>query len=83
MPVADDIAEGFFKLLFHFLIEILFFFTGECILYVLTSGRKKIRWDYYADEKPLKFVVRTEISWWIGFFFWLFLLGWLARNLFA
>lgn len=82
MPV-DDIAEGFFKLLLHFLVEIVCFFTGEFILYVFTFGKKKIRWDFYADERPLKFVIRTEISWWIGFLFWVFLIGWMARRLFS
>jgi hypothetical protein len=69
VPVLDDIAEGVLKLLFHFFIEIVFY-TGEIVLYVVTFGRKKPRWDYYANEKPLRFVIRTEINWWIGFFFW-------------
>ena len=62
MPVLDDIAEGVLRFLFHFVIEIVFFYTGERVLYVATFGRKKPRWDYYAHERPLKFVVRTEIS---------------------
>ncbi|MGH7823982.1 MAG: hypothetical protein ACREQ7_02210 [Candidatus Binatia bacterium] len=41
VPVLDDIAEGILKLLFHFLIEIVFFYTGECVLYVVTFGRKE------------------------------------------
>jgi hypothetical protein len=81
VPVLDDIAEGVLRLLFHFVIEIVFFYTGECVLYVVTFGTKKPRWDYYARERPLKFVVRTEISWWIGFLFWVFLIGWIARTL--
>jgi hypothetical protein len=81
VPVLDDIAEGVPKLLFHFFIEIVFFYTGECVLYVVTLGRRKPRWDYYANEKPLRFVLRTEISWWIGCLFWVFLIGWIVKPL--
>ena len=81
MPVLDDIAEGVLKLLFHLVFEIIFFYTGEFVLYVLTFGKKKPRWDFYDNERPLKFVIRTEISWWIGFLFWVFLIGWIARML--
>ena len=81
MPFLDDIAEGLFKLLIHVVIEILFFYTGECVLYVVTFGSKKPRWDYYENEKPLKFVIRTEISWWIGFLFWIALIAWIVRIL--
>ena len=80
MPILDDIAEGVLKLLFHFLVEVVLFYTGECVLYVVTFGRKKPRWDYCENERPLSFVVRTEISWWIGFFFWIIVIGLIARQ---
>ena len=81
VPVLDDIADGVLRFLLHFVIEIVFFYTGECVLYVVTFARKKPRWDYYVHERPLKFVVRTEISWWIGFLLWVFLIGWIVRTL--
>jgi hypothetical protein len=81
MPVLDDIAEGALKLLFHFFIEIVFFYTGECVLYVVTFGWKKPRWDYYSNESLPKWAVLTEISWWIGFFLWIFAIGLIARQL--
>jgi hypothetical protein len=73
VPVLDDIAEGVLRFLLHFVIEIVFFYTGECVL--------KPRWDYYVHERPLKFVVCTESSWWIGFLLWVFLIGWIVRTL--
>lgn len=81
MPILDDIAEGIFKLFLHFVFELLFFYTGECVLYVLSFGSRKPRWDFYENERPLIFVIRTEISWWVGFFFWVFLVGWMIRSL--
>jgi hypothetical protein len=64
VPVLDDITEDVLRRLFHVVIEIVFFYTGEYVLYVLTFG-KKPRWDFYENEKPLKLVNRTEISCWI------------------
>jgi len=78
--MIDDIVEGaakgilriIFEILFRIIVEIVLFYTGEILLFVLTLGRKKPRWDYYAGEKPSKYVIFTEISVWLGFAFWLF-----------
>lgn len=75
--MLDDIAEGSIKVFFRFIIrllfEIVFFYTGEIILYALSFGPKKPRWDYYAHEKPTLFVLFTELSIFIGIATWLFL----------
>lgn len=81
MAVLDDIAEFCINFIFHLIIEIVFFYTGEIILYVVTFGWKKPRWDYYSSESLPKWVILTEISWWIGFFVWIFTIGWIARQL--
>lgn len=80
--MLSDIIEGMFKFIFRVIVEILCFYTGEIILYTLTLGRKKPRWNYYLDASPSKFIILTEISFWIGFFFWIFLIGWIARTYF-
>ncbi len=85
--MIDDIVEGaakgifriIFEIIFHIIVEIILFYTGEILLFVLTFGHKKPRWDYYAKEKPSKFVIFTEISVWLGFAFWLFV-AWLING---
>ena len=75
--MLDDIAEGSIKAIFRFIIhllfEIVFFYTGEIILYVISFGQKKPRWDYYAEERPTLFVLFSEISIFIGIAAWLFI----------
>ena len=79
--MLSDIVEGVLEFLFHIFIEVICFYTGEIILCFLTFGKKKPRWDYYAKDTPFKFVLMTEISWWLGFFFWVFTIGFIARTL--
>lgn len=83
MAFIEDVVEGIIRFVFHLIVEVVFFYTGELILYVLTLGRKKPRWDYYSRESPFRWAVLTEISWWIGFVVWVFTIGWIARTLFA
>lgn len=52
-------------------VEILFVMTGEVILFVFTLGRHKPRWDLYTSERPVRFLVFSEVSGWIGIAFWL------------
>ncbi len=80
--MLSDIAEGVLEFIFHIFIEIIFFYTGEMILWIITLGTKKPRWDYYADDSISKFMIFTQISEWIGMFFWIFFIGWIARLFF-
>jgi len=84
--MLDEIFESLIKLasyvFYHLFIEILFFYTGECILYVITFGKKKPRWDYYINEKPTKFVILTELSVWIGLFFWVLIVVFIVKSIF-
>ena len=85
--MIDDLAEeatrGFFKgatrFFFSIIIELLIFYTGEIVLFAITIGYKKPRWDYYTSEKPSKFVIFTEMSLWVGFASWLFI-AWLVNS---
>ena len=87
--MIDDIAEGVVKtifkgilrFLFELIVEFFLFYTGEIVLFVLTFGKKKPRWNYCADESPSKWVIFTELSTWIGIAFWL-LVAWLINRVF-
>ena len=59
------------EFIIKFFLEIVFFYTGEIILFLISFGRKKPRWDYYTNATASKFVVFTEISEWIGLLFWI------------
>ena len=50
--------------------ECLIIWTGEIVLYVITFGRHKPRWDMYANDSPAKFVIFSEASFWVGIGFW-------------
>ena len=81
--VAKTILRGILRFIFELLIEIVFFCTGEIVLFILTFGRRKPRWNYYADESPSKWVVFMEISTWIGIAFWIFIAWLIQRFLFS
>jgi hypothetical protein len=53
------------------LFEFLAFFTGEIILYIVSFGNRKPRWNMYEDEPPHRWAVLTELSAWIGMVFWI------------
>ena len=85
--MIDDIAEslgkaifkGVLRFVFEILVEGLFFYTGEIVLFIVTLGKKKPRWDYYTDESPSKWVIFTEISTWVGIAIWL-LVAWFINS---
>jgi len=81
--IAEEVAKGFFKgaarIFFSIIIELLIFYAGEVVLFAITLGYKKPRWDYYTSEKPSKFVIFSELSLWLGFAFWLFIF-WFINN---
>jgi len=89
--VVDDIAEGLAKTIFRgtlrfiseILIEIVFFYTGEIVLFIVTFGRRKPRWDYYVDEPASQWMIFTEISTWVGIVFWLFIAWFINSVLFT
>ena len=68
---------------FEMLIEVVFFYTGEIVIFIVTFGRRKPRWDFYADESAPKWVVFKEISTWIGIAVWLFIAWFINGVLFS
>ena len=81
--MIDEAVGGILKLVgyivYHLFIEVICFYTGECILYIITFGKKKPKWDYYLDEKPSKFVIFSELSVWVGLCFWIFIIVLIVR----
>ena len=72
--MISDVVESIFcfiiELLFRIIVEVIFFYTGELVLSVITIGSKQPRWDYYSNESVTKFMLMTELSTWVGFAFW-------------
>ena len=58
------------EFVFHVIFGAIFCWTGEVILFVVTFGKHKPRWDLYTEESPSRFVIFSEISMWIGMVFW-------------
>jgi len=83
--MIEDLIEGSLKgisrFFFVIFIEFLLFYTGEFILFIVTLGNRKPRWDYYTRESTSKFIIFTELSTWIGFAFWLFV-AWFINSKF-
>ena len=67
--MITDIALGLFRLVF----EGLFTMTGELVLWILSLGKRKPRWDLYVNERPIKFYLLNDASMYIGIVFWLVL----------
>ena len=78
--MLDDVVGGILEFIFHILLKIICFYTGEIILFIITFGYKKPRWDFYSDVSVSKWVILTEISIWIGAAFWLIFVIYLART---
>ena len=75
--IALDIVKAIGKLF----IECFLIWTGEIVLFIITLGKHKPKWDLYAEAKPQKFVIFTEISLWLGVAFWIGLIIIIKRAL--
>jgi hypothetical protein len=69
--IIEEIAKFIFWLIF----EVVITWTGEIVLSVLTFGKHKPRWDLYTKESPVRFIIFSEISFWIGLAVWIFLIA--------
>lgn len=76
--MLDDVVEGILEFIFYLFIEIICFYTGEIILFIITIGRRKPRWGYHRDDSLSKRVILSEISFWLGAVFWIMLVICLA-----
>jgi hypothetical protein len=73
------------SLVLEFLFEVvfgaIFCWTGEIILFVVTLGKHKPRWDLYTKDSSSRFVIFSEISLWIGMMFWFVILVVIIKGL--
>jgi hypothetical protein len=58
------------KFLCRFVLAIMFAWTGEIVLFLITFGAHRPRWELYSRQTPARFVLFSEISLWIGAAFW-------------
>ena len=76
------IIETIIYLFFNIFVAVIGFYTGEIIIFLLSLGKIKVRWNFYSDVKDTSFfVLITEKSIWIGFVFWMLLATYLGRRL--
>lgn len=57
------------ELLFKVVFRVIFCWTGEIILFILTLGKHKPRWDLHTQESPIRFIFFYNFSIWIGMIF--------------
>ncbi len=72
-------AEGIIQLLFHVIIEIFFIGTGEIILYIISLRKRKPVWKREGQSGSTKLAIFMDLSFIIGFLFWLTVAGLLFR----
>jgi hypothetical protein len=65
MSVLSTIV-GFVMSLFQALIEVPIIWIGEIVLFLITFGRHKPRWDVYLYTGGGDFAFLSELSFWIG-----------------
>lgn len=70
-----DIFIEIAKFLFRVIFEVILTWTGEIVLFLITFGRHRPRWNLYANESSGKFVIFSEVSLWIGIAFWVFVIA--------
>lgn len=71
----SDIVIEIIKFVFWLLFAILFAWTGEIVLFVITLGKHKIQWDLYVNKSPIRFTIFSEVSLWIGLGIWVFIVA--------
>ena len=64
-----NILIDIISILFRLIFDALLMWTGEVILFLVTIGKHKPRWDFYTNDSPIRFVIFSEISLWIGIAF--------------
>ena len=66
----DNIFGAIIECILWLIISVLLIWTGEILIFIFTAGRHKPRWDLYIRDDPFKFVILTELSFWVGLLFW-------------
>ncbi len=69
--MLEDVLAVIVRVLFRCVVEVGFFYTGEIVLFVVTLGRHRPRWDFYVSEGGAAYAFLTEFSTWIGAAIWI------------
>ena len=79
----STVVEELFRFAVRVVFDLVMVTTGEIVMWGLTAGRRKPRWDLYTSESPTRFVVFQERSVWVGMATWLLVLvlAWQWRSL--
>ena len=77
----DKVMGLLLEFLFEVVFGAVFCWTGEIVLFVVTMGKHKPRWDLYTEESPCRFAIFSEISLWVGVIFWVVVLVVIAKGL--
>lgn len=80
--MIGSIIEGLLEIIIQVIFETVMFYTGEVVLFLITFGCKKPRWDFYSDKKPTVWAVMTESSALVGLVFWIVTIAWATRTFF-
>ncbi len=75
--IIEEAAKFILRLIF----DLLFAWTGEIVLFLVTLGKHKPKWDLYTKESAARFAIFSEISLWIGMAFWVVAVALLYRAL--
>ena len=66
MSVIFEIIGDILITALRFVVEIPVIWIGEIVLYLLTLGKHKPRWDVYIHDGGGDFAFLSEASFWIG-----------------
>ena len=74
--MVNFIIESIVYSLVYLILITFGFYTGEIIIFLLTFGRRKIRWNFYFDLKDSsnKSYLMMECRTWIGIIFWIIII---------
>jgi hypothetical protein len=74
----SSIFESIIEFILHVVINIFLIYTGEIIISICTFGVRPMPWKI-QDETVMKSMVIFQLSFWVGFFFWIFTIGSISR----
>ena len=66
-----DYILSIIKFLLTYIFDFFLIYTGEFILFIITFGKHKPRFDFYLKDRSSFFVLFSEISFIIGAIFWI------------
>jgi hypothetical protein len=69
--IVSELFIEIIKIIFGAILQMFLVATGEAVLFVVTLGQRKPRWDLYTNENFGRFFLFTELSEWVGITFWI------------